>query len=343
MPKLPEGIFKRGPSYYYRERGGGKDRKRSLGKDFTLACMKLREIRAGRVKPFDRVTVKSATAQWLSTYVMTTRSPKNVKVTASRIKRYMDPFLGYMRADEVVPDDLRRYRLWLEKQGIGTQTVAHVLADARCCFRWCEEMGYVSRAPIPRRLLPRVQEQLPRALSIEEVEAVLRLPDPWRFVIRLGLATGLRWSEMCRAEAKHLTRDGWLTVENTKSGRARRVPLADTDPELCREVGRRVGKLIPYGVNSVGTFNRRVRLRTGLAKFSHHQLRHTFATCWLEHGGNIVALQDVLGHSDIKLTQRYARVTANFVRAEARRQAAGNLADERPDAGTLTGTLQRNT
>ena len=146
---------------------------------------------------------------------------------------------------------------------------------------------------------------------------------------------------MCRADARHLTRDGWFTVEHTKSGRARRIPLADTDPELCREVRCRVGKLLPYRESSVGTFNRTVRRLTGLPKFTHHQLRHTFATRWLEHGGNLVALQDVLGHSDIKLTQRYARVTAEFVRTEARRQAGGGVGSQRAAVGTEVGTVER--
>ena len=343
MPKLPAGMSKRGQSYYYRTRSGGRDRKQSLGRDFIAACRKLREIQSGAIKPFERVTVKTAAQGWMDSYVRTSRSSKNVKVTQARVAKYLVPFMGYRRVDEVAPDDLRRYRLWLEKQGIGPQTVVHVLSDARCFFRWCEEVGYLSRAPIPRKLLPRVQEQLPKALSDEVVDALVRLPDPWRFVIRLGLATGMRWSEMCRAEAKHLTRDGWFEVEQTKSGKARRIPLGETDQVLRCEVALRVGKLIPYGENSVGTFNRRVRQLAGLTQFTVHQLRHTFATRWLERGGNLVALQDVLGHSDIKLTQRYARVTAAFVRAEARRQAEAGTEPERVAVGTVVGTIERKT
>jgi integrase len=114
-----------------------------------------------------------------------------------------------------------------------------------------------------------------------------------------------------------------LVVERTKSHRVRRIPLAETDPLLEREIALRVGKLIPFVESSVGSFNRKVRDLSGVQGFTHHRLRHTFAYRWLARGGNIVALKEVLGHSDIKMTLRYASATAEFVRAEARRQAAG--------------------
>jgi len=328
-PKLPLGVTRRGNSFVYRTNENGRDRKMSLGCDRFLALKKYREIVTGTLRPFEHETVGKAAKLWLEVQVRAHRNPKGFKIAQARVQKYLEPFMGGRRVAEVRPDDLLRYKVWLQGQSIAMQTVAHVLADAKCFFRWCEEAGYVSRAPIPRRLLPKLQEQAPRYLSEEEVQALLNLPDPWRFVIRLGLATGLRWSEMCRAQAAHLSVDGNLTVEQTKSSKLRRIPLGETDPALARETRGRVGKLVEFAESSVGTFNRRVREKTGLEKFSSHQLRHTFATRWLAWGGNIVALQEVLGHSDLKLTQRYARTTEAFVRAEARRQA---------QAGTATGT-----
>ena len=83
---------------------------------------------------------------------------KNVRTAEVRVERYLVPCLGHKLLPKVTPDDLREYRLWLEGKGISVQTVAHVLSDARCFFRWCEDSGLILRAPVPRRLLPRHEE-----------------------------------------------------------------------------------------------------------------------------------------------------------------------------------------
>jgi integrase/recombinase XerD len=192
-------------------------------------------------------------------------------------------------------------------------TVWHVLSDARCLFRWAEDEGLVDRSPFPRRVMPRLQERPPDRLTDEDVERLLAIPEPWAFVIRFGLATGLRWGEMARAQAAHVE-NGVLVVSQTKSGRVRRVPI---DPGLLRG---RVGLLLP--TRDVTGFTRRVRRLSGVARFHPHQLRHTMACRWLERGGSLPALQQILGHASIVTTQRYARLTDAAVQAEAERLRA---------------------
>jgi len=59
-----------------------------------------------------------------------------------------------------------------------------------------------------------------------------------------------------------------------------------------------------------------VRRYSGVATFHAHQLRHTFACRWLERGGSLAALQQMLGHSPIVTTQSYARISDEMVRRE---------------------------
>jgi integrase len=232
--------------------------------------------------------------------------------------------MGRMRIRDVTINQLRAYRLWLEslsgvngKERLATRTVAWVLGDAKNFFYWAAESGLIDNAPIPRRLLPRLQERPPDHLTDAEVARILVIREPHAFVVRLGLATGMRWSELCRARASDL-QDGMLIVHQTKSGKLRRIPL-DHAPEVMAEIEGHVDRLCPFGEENSGSFSRVVRRHSGIHGFHFHQLRHTFAVNWLRRGGTLVVLQQILGHSTVTMTQRYAKLTDEHVRDEARR------------------------
>lgn len=312
MPRLLKGMFKRGKSFYVRHRDNYRDRWVSLGSDYEEACRKLREVRRGKA-PVGQKRVEDAVDGWLESYVPTARNEKGVRLARQRAAMYLVPFFKYRALASVTAEDLRRYRLHLERQSLAPQSVVHLLSDARCFFNWCEAEGTVERSPFPKRLLPRIQERPPDRLPDEEAEKLVRLPEPYGFVCRLGLATGLRWGELVRATSADVDGD-MLTVHRTKTGKLRRVPLSRA---LRGELRYRVGRLIPF--HHGDSFARQVRKLSGVERFHPHQMRHTFACRWLERGGNLSALQRALGHSSVVTTERYARLTDEHVRAEAER------------------------
>lgn len=319
MPKLPKGMFKRKdrPGWYVRVYRAGRERLVSLGADYGVAQRKLRDIRLGGVSLSEgRLTVQQAAARWLETCIQTQRIEKGQAMAAQRVRDYLDPFMGHMLLEKVGGDDVRAYRLWLERPGrLSLASVGHILADVRCLLRWAEDSGLIERCTFPRRVMPRLQERPPDRLTDEQAESLRAMPEPYGSVCRLALGTGLRWGELTRAQASDVER-GFLVVHHTKSRRVRRVPLS---PELLAEVRMRVGRLVPFARVSPGSFAMRIRRLAGVEGFHVHQMRHTFACQWLERGGSLAALQQILGHGSIETTQRYARLTDEVVMREAKR------------------------
>jgi integrase len=317
MPKMPKGMFKRKgrPGYYVRLFRGGRERWVALGTDFVDARSKLVELKSGQVAlPKGRTTVAEAAERWLTTYVQTQRTQQGRQLARQRFRDYLGPFTGSTLVEQLTGEDVRSYRIWLERTTkLSLTSVWHVLSDLRCLLNWCEDAGLLDRSPFPRRVMPKLQERPPKALLDDEVAALTGLPEPYGFIARLGIGTGLRWGELVRAQSSDV-QDGQLVVHQTKSRKVRRVPL---NPELLAELRIRVGLLVPL-VNG-WSFTEQARKQSGVARFHPHMMRHTFGTRWLESGGSLAALQEMLGHSSITTTQRYARLNGDMVRREAER------------------------
>ena len=288
--------------------------------------------RPGKPRPLDdagsQFTVAAAADRWLATRIATGRNTQNQRKARARAEIYLKPFMGRQLLTKVTANDLREYRLWLEqrpgvhgREHLATSTIAWILGDARNLFYWAVDSGLIDKNPVPRRLLPRIQERPPDHFNDGEIAALLAIPEPYAFVIRLALGTGMRWSELCRLQASDL-QDGMLVVHHTKSARLRRVPL-DHAPALQAEIRGYRRRLCPYDESAPGNFANLVRRLSGVQDFRIHRLRHTFACRWLRRGGSLAVLQHILGHSTVAMTQRYAKLTDEHVRTEARRLRQG--------------------
>ncbi len=358
MPKLPTFMKKRGRFFYFRMREGKKDKWISLGSDFRQAVDAHRELvyrysRFRNQRKLERkledtstpivkagVTVTQLAEKWLKEYVPARRNLKDQKLAFQRYRDHIEPVIGHMKLAQVAPSDLRHLKVELGKRGLALNSVRHVLSDFRCMLNFAEkELCWLEKAPIPPRFLPNRPEEAPDRLTDEELGRLFGACAPGHvLVLRLALETGLRWGELKALKWRHFQAGEFgrfLVLEGTKSGKVRRLFMSD-------HLGAELEKMLPSDLQSPifpglpkegSSLVRRLTRRCGV-RWHFHQLRHTFACRWLEAGGSKEALREMLGHSTIKMTEHYGKVSDHFVAEEACRVA--NRVAKRVAAGDTT-------
>lgn len=252
---------------------------------------------------------------------------------------------------DLKPGDFRAWLAMRSNHGYARTSTARSLSSVRMFFRFLDREGICHNAAIGALRGPRLPRAVPKALSAPETEDLLReIEHPnlageaaWvvardSAVMLLLYGCGLRISEALSLNRADVPRDGSLTVVG-KGGKARMVPVLPVVLDameaylaLCPHrlaadgplfVGVRGGRLNPRVVQ------KRVQgLRVALGlpqETTPHALRHTFATHLLSAGGDLRAIQELLGHASLSTTQRYtdvdsARLLDVYVRAHPRAQ-----------------------
>jgi integrase/recombinase XerC len=234
------------------------------------------------------------------------------------------------------PQDVRAFMAARRGQGIGSRSLMRGLAGARSFARYLERNGKGKVAALSAVRAPKVARTLPKPLAVTSArqmsDADLRAGEerePWVLardaaVLALLYGSGLRISEALSLKRKDIPTPGAgdTLVVKGKGGKERMVPvlpqvlklIADYDA-LCpydpgRDgpmfIGARGGPLSPRIVQLAMA---RLRGALGLpATATPHALRHSFASHLLARGGDLRAIQELLGHASLSTTQIYTAV-----------------------------------
>jgi len=142
----------------------------------------------------------------------------------------------------------------------------------------------------------------------------------------VGELRTLQWRHVVEEPRPH------LVLEGTKSGKVRRVPLSAGAVEAIEGLRKITESVFVSPYRAVNPCCIAYPIRDRMPKdirfhWHWHQLRHTFASRYLEHGGSLAALQRMLGHSTSRMTERYASISdeslfADLERTEAKRAAS---------------------
>lgn len=188
------------------------------------------------------------------------------------------------------------------------------------------------------------ENQRVRWLRPQEYERILDscTNETQKVLVETAVHTGMRHGELVALRKSMIDfnrQEVTLHVDMTKSGRERIIPLCDTLcrslEQLCSQVpGEKVFAYVdktshqwkPY--TSFKNSWTGIRARANLKEVRFHDLRHTFASWWVQSGGNLLHLRDILGHSSLQMVQRYAHLNTAAHHEEIRKVFGHSLDTE---------------
>jgi integrase/recombinase XerD len=240
-------------------------------------------------------------------------------------------------SDRAVQDlnrrDLENFVAALMTAGLSPRSVARMVAAVRGFYRFSVLTQHLAENPADDLQAPRAWPALPKLLSLEEVESLIRQPDVStprglrdRALIEVLYATGMRVSELIHLRASDLNLESGYLSCTGKGNKQRIIPIGEqasewlmkyitgARPSLTR---KRQSPWLFVNAKGGGSLSRigfwkilkGYGRKAGLPRnLSPHVLRHSFATHLLEHGADLRSIQMMLGHADLSTTQIYTHV-----------------------------------
>lgn len=243
-------------------------------------------------------------------------------------------------ADESDPtislEHLREWMWQLDRAGAAPTTLARKASAAKAFTAWLEREGLLPQDPGQRLRIPKSRRTLPKVASerslnglFERLESRVQEDDPFGLqelaIVELLYATGARVSELAAIDIRSFDFSRKLVRVIGKGNKERLLPYGQAAAEALADWIRRGRPLIPNSTETDALFlNRRggrigVRQIYGLVasllsetetgQAGPHTLRHSAATHLLDHGADLRAVQELLGHASLGTTQIYTHVS----------------------------------
>ena len=276
----------------------------------------------------------------------------SAKLTIAAYTSDLSQFAEFLEKRHVIlsgarREDVREYIQELFSNALDGRSVRRKLSAIRHLYRHLLLDGKIDKDPTLNIDLPKQWKVLPKALSRDEVGAMLGETQPRKetaqgqalalrdhAMLELLYAGGVRVSEVTDARLEDLKLEMGYILVRGKGDKERIVPLgvpAQQALQLYLKNGREIiGKKKSSPLLFLGTGGRRLTrqrvwqlvgkagLASGLASGRHaspHMLRHSCATHMVENGADLRTVQTILGHADISTTQIYTHVALDRLKS----------------------------
>jgi integrase len=334
------GLYKRGRNWWMAYAFEGRTIRESTGTHSKKTAQKVYAERVSAVTHgrFDINLVKRSPTladfadEYLEIYSKSNKQPQSFRRDQTSIKN-LKAFLGQKTLNEIRPMLIEHYKRKRLDKGRKPGTINRELACLKHIYTVAVKNGRATSNPVKEVKLLREDNVITNVLSREHEQSLLdnAAPHIHRVVVcavetgmRLGEILGLKWDQVDISRRL-------ILVTKTKTGRNREIDITDRLLAVLKRTRRqeREGHVF-RGLDgelmlSVKEGYKNALERAGLKekKYRFHDLRHTFATRLVEAGADLITVQQLLGHSTILTTQRYAHPSADARRAAMARLSRG--------------------
>ncbi len=242
----------------------------------------------------------------------------------SLLRNHLLPAFGNRYMDEITKSDIIAVHHGRVAAGAAKSSANRLVVILRYIFNLARKWKTPGVGENPTKDIPLFEEnnKRERFLTTEETrrlhDAMLSSPNrQLRYIVALLILTGARKREVLDAQWDQfdLQRQIWR-IPKTKAGKARHVPLSDGALQVLSQVPRKDDSRYVFANPKTGKPYVSIfcswdtaRIQAGLPDVRIHDLRHSFASFLVNNGRSLYEVQKLLGHTQIKTTQRYAHLS----------------------------------
>ena len=225
--------------------------------------------------------------------------------------------------------NVRLFSASLNAKGLHAKSIQRILSAGRGLSQYLIQQHLLTSNPFDDVRAPKAEKRLPKTLSVDQVTSLIEIDinDPLSYrdkaVMELFYSSGLRLAELCSLDLNDLSLSDGMVRVTGKGNKTRDLPIGRQADKAIREwlLQRNSLPLKDYDAVFVSIHGNRINPRTvqqrvkywaarqGIeTSVSPHMLRHSFASHLLESSGELRAVQELLGHSNISTTQIYTHL-----------------------------------
>ena len=234
------------------------------------------------------------------------------------------PNINYLNLKE---DNINKYIAYLFKSKLKSSSVNRKISSLKSLYLYLIKKNILKNSPISQVITPKKEKYLPSSMSEEEVDRLLKSPDPSnktekrdKAMIEMLYATGMRISVLVNLKLTDVDMQRCVAKVFGKGKKERLIPfgeaalealsdyISDRDKSASKEIflsnrGKKLSRVAFW--QRIKIYLIRENLKNSI---SPHTLRHAFATHLLNRGADLRSVQLLLGHSDLSTTQIYTHI-----------------------------------